>query len=450
MKRQRSLSSVRAEISRGSSVALPAAGTATAAPRSTSSGLPKSLPKGIAVSRVLEDEDFVASEDDDETVERQLVVTKYKAAGNIVDEVIALVAAACVPGSNTFQLCKTGNEELQRRTAQTFTKQKGDDNKRLPRGIAYPCNVSVNNSLCNHAPTSLAEAVTIKAGDVVKIHCGAHIDGYPCSAARTIVVSNSEAGGDCTLESAAKANCIEAARVALLGMLRLLKPGAINADVTDFIHSVGHHFEAQPVEGVLSTRTKRWVIDGMQAIIARRVTLEDPQQDVEEVTVRHNQVWTLDVAFTSSPSYKTQPTQGQTNIFRKNEIEMARDPRLQASTDLLNEIKYQLYCFPFHLSQTANPVKARLAIAGVRKEAVIDEMREMQVKGAQNVTARFSATICISKNRVNIFCGLPPSTATATAYDMTPELRALLEKSLVYNETQEKAKKRLRTEAKKE
>ena len=427
MKRQRSLSAVRSAVSRSAS--------------RTSSVPTQVAPQPVAIARMVEEED-IASEDDDETVERQLVVTKYKAAGAIVDVVLSSVALMCIAGSNTFTLTKAANDELQRRTQQTFAKQRGSDKKPLPRGICFPCNISVNNIVCNHAPTRTEEGSLLKPGDVVKIHLGVHIDGYPCTAARTVVV----AGETSDSSSEASANCIEAARVALLGMLRLMKPGVQNGDVTDFLHSVGHYFETQPLEGVLSTRTKRWLIDGMQAIITRRVTLEDPQQDVEEVTIRENQVWTLDVAFTTGTSYKTQPSPTAPSIFRKNELEMPRDPRLTAASDLLNEIKYNLHCFPFHLSQTANPLKSRLGIAALRNEAVLDAFPEIQAKGSRCVTARFSATICVAKNRINVFCGLPSSESAANARNLSPELTALLEKGLTYTETTEKAKKRLRTE----
>lgn len=92
----------------------------------------------------------------------------------------------------------------------------------------------------------------LKVNDVVKIHLGAHLDGYPVSAARTIIISNaksvnSNANTTTTTTTTAYSvndtnnnnniskdvsNTIKAASVALSGMIHLLKPGAVNNDIT--------------------------------------------------------------------------------------------------------------------------------------------------------------------------------------------------------------------------
>ena len=92
----------------------------------------------------------------------------------------------------------------------------------------------------------------LKAYDVVKVHLGAHLDGYPVSAARTIVVPKAKSEGANAITTTATttatnnnnntdvSNIIEAARVALSGMIHLLKPGAVNNDITDFVAMVGN------------------------------------------------------------------------------------------------------------------------------------------------------------------------------------------------------------------
>ncbi|ORC86140.1 proliferation-associated 2g4 [Trypanosoma theileri] len=410
-----------------------------------------------------------------ETIVKPDVMTKYKSAGRALDEVMNLVAAACVPGANTKQLCDLGDEELLQRVRGMFSKAKDADGKRILRGLSYPMNISVNHTLCNHAPVSEEEAVILRGGDVVKIHVGCHIDGYPVTAARTIVVphdtnvkstsstslnnteaeatdnNNDEKNTKMRVLSQGASNAIEAARVALQGMIHLMQPGMLNADITDFIHRVGNHFEVQALEGVLSNRTKRWVPDGMDCIITRRVTLEDPHQDVAECTVGSNQVWTLDVAFTDHSIYKVMPVDGTTTIFRRTEVDFQNDARVRSVHASLQEITEKHQCFPFSLNHVDNPLKTRMAVAMLRKQNVIDPLPVMRIKGEHHITARFSATVSVSDKRVTVLCGLPPETPIIVDDDVRPpavseDIAEVLATPLVFPKEGQPERKKMRTE----
>ncbi|KAH9600090.1 Peptidase M24 [Trypanosoma melophagium] len=413
----------------------------------------------------LEPEENVA-----ETIVKPDVMIKYKSAGRALDEVMNLVAAACVPGANTKQLCDLGDAELLQRVRGMFSKAKDADGKRILRGLSYPMNISVNHTLCNHAPLSEEEAVVLCGGDVVKIHVGCHIDGYPVTAARTIVVpydTNIKSTSSPSLNDAdavdekkdtqsrvlsqGASNAIEAARVALQGMIHLMQPGMLNADITDFVHRVGNHFEVQALEGVLSNRTKRWVPDGMDCIITRRVTLEDPHQDVAECTIGANQVWTLDVAFTDHSIYKVMPVDGATTIFRRTEVDFQNDARVRSVHGSLQEITEKHQCFPFSLKHVDNPLKTRMAVAMLRKQSVIDPLPIMRIKGERHITARFSATVTVSDKRVTVLCGLPPETPIIVADDVRPpalteDIAAVLATPLVFPKEGQPERKKMRTE----
>lgn len=397
-------------------------------------------------------EDLEASEDEDETTRRQDVVTKYKAAGKLVDEVLEFVVEKCIEGSNTYALCVAGDEELKRRAVGVFSKAKGEDGKKVPRGIAFPVTVSVNNMLCNHSPAQESHAVTLKGGDVVKVHMGVHVDGYPVSAARTIIVAR-PAEVEVAIPTSV-CNTVEASRVALLSVIHMLRPGAENADITDYIARVGAHYDVEAVEGVLSTRTKRWITDSMEAIITRRVTKEDPQQEVAPVTVKPFQVWNLDIAFTNAPSYKMSVPADQVTLFRKNEFENVQDLRIPSATEFLREVNENFFCFPFHSSHAAYPAKARMGIAVLKKANLIDELVPLQCK-PKYVTARFSATVIVSDKRVNIVCGAPPASidfgAASEVAEVPADVQALINEPLIFaasdKTTEKKSKKKARTEA---
>jgi len=65
--------------------------------------------------------------------------------------------------------------------------------KKLERGIAFPCCISVNE-ICGHYSPCPDDSTTLKLEDLVKIECGAHIDGYAAGAAHTIVIGGKSNG----------------------------------------------------------------------------------------------------------------------------------------------------------------------------------------------------------------------------------------------------------------
>jgi methionine aminopeptidase len=377
-----------------------------------------------------------ASEDEEETVMNPTTMTKYKECGRVVDAVLDLLAEACVAGANTKTLCDTGDEEMMKRLKGLFTKTKNAEGKRLARGIAYPTNISVNETLCNDSPFRLEDGTTLKDGDVVKVHLGCHLDGYPVSAARTIVVgATTTAAAATTAGYAAEeegneeetqqqqqpsvssssrvgaGNAIEAARVALLAMVHALRPGTLNADITDLVAAVGNHFGVQAVEGVLSNRTKRWVPDGMDCIIGRRVTTEDPHQDVGDCEIDEHQVWCLDAAFTNNDNYRITLSEKPVTLFRRTPAEFEMDARVKQANEVLQEITADHFCFPFHFKSLENPLKAKLGIHVLQKKGIVDKLSPLRTKSGYT-TARFSATVAVTAKRVTVLCGAPPPTAS--------------------------------------
>lgn len=351
------------------------------------------------------DEDDNVSEPDETRVSDSTVLSKYKTCGQITDTTLEEVAKACVAGASTFDLCTQGNESVLTQCKNIFKKTKDEKSgAKLKRGIAYPCTVSVNNVLCNHSPIDASEAHTLKDGDIVKVHVGTYVDGYTTQAARTIVVGEA-------LNSQRDANALQASVVALNAMIRMMRPGTVNDTITDAIEHVGHHYDVNSCEGVLSNRTKRWVVDGQQAIIGRRIVKELPQQDVFEVEIGEFQVWTLDVAFTTSDSYKLNLTDENCYIYRKNEVEDHSSNRHEAADYILQECMHNLEHFPFTVNQCAQPLKAKMGIKSINHQ--FDLFPAMKSKAGQ-VTTRACCTIAVTNKRIHILAGQP---AMPSAHD---------------------------------
>jgi len=69
----------------------------------------------------------------------------------------------------------------------------GKKSKKLERGIAFPCCISVNE-VCGHFSPLQEDTRTLKTEDLVKIQLGAHIDGYPAECGHTIVIGGKAKG----------------------------------------------------------------------------------------------------------------------------------------------------------------------------------------------------------------------------------------------------------------
>jgi methionine aminopeptidase len=88
----------------------------------------------------------------------------------------------------------------------------------------------------------------LKAGDVVKISLGAHIDGFAGILADTIVIPEKE--GEDAVVTGRKADVLMAAWLASEAAIRLVKPGAKNYAVTDAVGKITEAFGCKPLEGI--------------------------------------------------------------------------------------------------------------------------------------------------------------------------------------------------------
>jgi methionine aminopeptidase len=121
---------------------------------------------------------------------------------------------------------------------------------------------------------------------------GVHIDGYVAQVAHTIVVG---ANADAKKVKGKKADAIISARNCYEAAIRLVKEGNINSQVTKIIDQISRIYKTNPLEGVLSHRVKKHLIDGDDVIINK----ETPEQKVAEHKFEKNEVYVIDVIISS-------------------------------------------------------------------------------------------------------------------------------------------------------
>lgn len=149
--------------------------------------------------------------------------------------------------------------------------------------------MSVNNCVAHFSPleSDPLSSQTLVKGDVVKLHVGAHIDGFAAVSAETVVVGASVEEP----VTGRRADVLKAAWTAAEVAQRLIKVGNKNWAVTDAVAKVAAAWDCKPVEGpcpisslqpsllrlyasgMISCQQSQNVIDGMKRLILNPVCM---------------------------------------------------------------------------------------------------------------------------------------------------------------------------------
>ncbi|XP_023217707.1 proliferation-associated protein 2G4-like [Centruroides sculpturatus] len=103
-------------------------------------------------------------EENEPTIAQDLVVTKYKMAGEMVNRVLNNLIKKCQPGESVINICELGDKLLLEETGKVFKRE-----KEMKKGIAFPTCLSVNNCICHFSPLKSEPDYILKVGDMVKL-----------------------------------------------------------------------------------------------------------------------------------------------------------------------------------------------------------------------------------------------------------------------------------------
>jgi len=336
-----------------------------------------------------------------------VVVTKYKAAGDIANAVLTEVLALCVADAPIIDICTKGDATILDRTSKIFNKKvkvknaEGKEENKVPiKGIGFPTCVSVNGIVENFSPIKADDPPSLKANDVVKVELGVHIDGYVAKVAHTIVVGM---GADAVVEGKA-ADVIQAAYTAGEAALRLIAVGKQNSSVTDVVGKVAKDFGVVPVEGQLSYTQQRNVPCMADKTIVQNPT--EAQRNHERWEFENNQVVTLEVSM-STASGKTKDTDMRTTVFRKSDI--IYQLKMNSSRKTFSEIKKNFSTMPFPLRGLSDPQTARMGILECSKNGLVDASKVVVEKDDEAIVAKFTYTVLVTERGPIKLTGAPLS-----------------------------------------
>ncbi|BFZ22640.1 hypothetical protein BsWGS_25679 [Bradybaena similaris] len=326
------------------------------------------------------------------TPANDVVVTKYKMAGDMVNTILKELTLKCKNGATVLELCEFGDNRLNEETSKVFKKD-----KEMKKGIAFPTCVSINNCVCHFSPLKSDPDVTLKDGDVVKIDLGAHVDGYIAVAAHTVVVGASKDNP----VTGRKADVIVATQKALEVALRLVKPGNTNYQTTDGIQKVTEDFKCKPIEGMLSHQLKQHIIDGEKAIIQN--PSEAQRKDHESCEFDVHEVYAIDI-LVSTGDGKGRELDTRTTVYKKKDI--IYQLKMKASRQFFSETEKKFLLMPFTLRAFDDERKAKMGVLECVKHDLMQPFSVLYEREGEFV-AQYKQTVILMPNGPLKITGLP-------------------------------------------
>uniref|UniRef100_A0A069DYU4 Putative metallopeptidase n=1 Tax=Panstrongylus megistus TaxID=65343 RepID=A0A069DYU4_9HEMI len=335
----------------------------------------------------------MADKDESEkTIAEDLVVTKYKMAGDIVNRVLKQVIDSSVPGASVREICEFGDYLLLEETSKVFKKE-----KELRKGIAFPTCISVNNCICHFSPLASEPDLILKDGDVVKVDLGAHVDGFIAVVAHTIILG-------ATTEkkvNGRKADAMLAAHYASQIALRLLKPGNQTYAITDAVQKVCEAYKCKPVEGMLSHQLKQGKIDGEKTIIQNPTDAQ--KREHEKFDLETHEVYAMDVLVSTGEGVGRE-MDTRVSVYKKTDE--TYQLKLKASRTFYSEVRDKHGSMPFTLRSFTDEKKARMGVNECVSHKLIEPFQVLYEKPSE-VVVQFKFTVLLMPNGPHRITGLP-------------------------------------------
>ena len=361
-------------------------------------------------------------------IDKPAILDKYKAAAQIANAAILKVISLCVVGADVHKVCQEGDHFIEDELKKIFNNKKS---KKLERGIAFPTCISINN-ICGHYSPMGDESSIIQEGDLAKIDLGAHLDGFIAQAAHTIVVS-----ADPTSKiTGKKADVILAAHNAMLAAQRIIREEATNTSVTEVIAKIAEAFGVTPLEGVLSHKVKKHLIDGNDVIINK----ETSEQKVEEFEFAAGDVIGLDV-YVSSGEGKPRESEFRTTVY-KRELDAQYNLKIKSSRAFFAEVNKRFPTLPFAIRAFEDPVGAKVGVKECVDHDLLTGYPVLTEKTGEFV-AQFKSTIAVLPRSTVVLAGDIPLAARYESDKKIAdgELATLIASDLWKKEDKKKGKK---------
>lgn len=179
--------------------------------------------------------------------------------------------------------------------------------------------------------------------------CGSHFDGFAANAATTHVVGGKAVDGR-------KADVILAAWNAFQAAQRTIREAGTNTEVTEAIAKAAEAYGCNPVEGVLSHKVKKHLIDGNDVIINK----ETATQQADEFQFAPGDLIGLDV-YVSSGEGIPKEDEARCTVF-KREVSQVYNLKSKSARAFFVEVNKRFPTLPFSIAQCEDKLAAKVGI----------------------------------------------------------------------------------------
>lgn len=350
------------------------------------------------------------------TIATDVVVTKYKMAGDIANSVLKNSLTRCIPGASIREICVQSDKLILDETTKVYKRV-----KEMKKGVAFPTCISINNCIGNFSPVIDADDYALKYGDVVKVELGVHVDGYISAVAHTVVVGASLSNK----VKGRKADAILAAYYASQVALRLIKPGIDTDSLADTVSRMCEVYKCKPTKGFVSRKLKRFEISRKKAIALNRQDTQKENPDTELQVIKMYEVYSIDVSVCTGDGMGREE-KGKATVFRKSEG--TYQLKLKASRMIFTEVTKNHSTLPFSLRSFEDSKRAKLGLAECVKHNLVQPYRVLYEKSGE-FAAHFKFTVLLMPNGPHKITGLsfePDLYESAYSYLSCPDLKEVM------------------------
>jgi curved DNA binding protein len=304
-------------------------------------------------------------------------------------------------------LCKFGSTIIETSASKLYTKKV--NGVAIEKGVAFPVCVSVNDVICNHSPLASEEVEPLKAGDIVKLDLGCHIDGYISVAAHTLIVPEA-ADKEPTEVEAEMGNVAVAAYNAMLVAAASIKAGTKNTAVTEVVNRVAESYGVNAIASVRMHQMKRFVIDGVKEVALKEPTADDleaGEEKVDECTFEQAEVYAVDVAMSTGEGRPRPSGTLRTTVFKRN-VEAQYRLKMKNSRYLLSEVDKKFPTLPFTLAHFEDERAAKMGVTECVGHGLLTPYPVLHESGKGALVAHFKCTVLL----------LPSGTSRVTGLEM--------------------------------
>jgi methionine aminopeptidase len=344
-----------------------------------------------------------ASTEVDYSLNNPAVVTKYKDAATIAQKVLAAIEEAAVDGVTIVSLCEKGDKLIDEEVQKVY---KG---KKITKGISFPTTISPADILTPYTPLStVAEeaARTLKAGELVKIQLGAHIDGFPAIVGSTIIVANAD--GTAPAPTEAQANLLLGTHYATELFLRLLiaptvsttgaaaapaegekkveKKPYTHAQINSLVKKVATTYGLSIVE---STTTHMFDRNDIEA--KKHIVINPAEGYKSEGTAEVGEMWGVEIAL-SAGTGKHKALELRPTLLKKTGTNFILKRTTSRAT--YSEVAKKFGAFPFSLRQLSDERTAKMGVVECVRSNVLKQYDVYGDKdGAENTRVFITALV---------------------------------------------------------